>query len=75
MARVANLPLNPDVHAKALAKAREVGRERAAKQFGIGTATLERALAFASLTPLVRRAIEQGVAGSSVPSTQEARQG
>lgn len=74
--RCPNLPLTPEVHSKALELAREHGREAAARRLGVGVATIERALAFAKLSPLVRKAIERGVAASpSSANTTEALAG
>lgn len=66
MARpVPNRPLARDVHARALADADRDGREATATRYGVSRATLERALAWAPLSPLARRAIENAVRGAS----------
>jgi hypothetical protein len=72
MARFPHCPLRDDVHAKALARAKQIGRERAAVEMGISRATLERALAYAPVSPLVRRAIETAV---SSPANDSKPQG
>ena len=65
MARELYQPLSRDVHRRALADAERDGRKVTAARYGIGVATLERALAFASLSPLARRAIERGAGAAS----------
>lgn len=70
---IVRIPLDPDTHAKALAEAKAKGREATARRYGIGVATLERALAWANLTPLARRAIETAVGSPEYDASAESK--
>lgn len=63
--RCPNEALPAEVHTRAIALVREIGCDASAKRCGISAATMQRALAFVKVSPLVRSAIERGVAANT----------